>query len=278
MAACAPLVALSCTCGGAPGSFSGTSGLHEDSFIGLKAFFDRYEYPSLLESDRFFRLELEGRYEISRTLAAQVRVPYLINHRLGFDPVQGLGDAQLGVRWIPFKRSGMKTLHKVATSVAMELPSGRFALPSEEVMPRALSTGSGSWDLRLGAAYLAQRGSNGLAAEFQYAANTANGQGYRFGNRAAASLLVFRTFGAQKRLTPFAGVAYESKENDIENGEPIFGNSGSELLAQGGLQFSTRKMSLTGKCDVPLISDMQISTKHRPRVFASIIFFINSRN
>lgn len=132
----------------------------------------------------------------------------------------------------------------------VKLPTGKYNPGEKNIQEGAQNTfqlGTGSVDFSLNAMYDVSWNNWGMNANLGYKINTANGTGYRYGNKLSANLLAYRRIvvGDKYALSPNAGMLLEwavkdHKAADIQvwetGGYSIMGTLGAEVqLGKVGL-------------------------------------------
>ena len=185
--------------------------------------------PDEYSTDTYTRAELWGRFYLSPKIQLFAFVPYHYNTMEGNEQnavVSGLGDISASAQFLLIN-TGEDALsrfrHTLRLGAGIKLPTGKF---DEEdggiVLTPNFQRGTGSVDFIVNGLYTARVGKVGLNTELGYKINTANSDGYRFGNQfnSAASFFYWQNFKKAKvSLLPNAGVYFEQaskhKDGDI---------------------------------------------------------------
>lgn len=157
--------------------------------------------------------------------------------------VKGLGDMSLMANYLVINSGDSlqrKWRHTLAAGLGVKLPTGKYRHggTGTEAINANLQAGSGSTDVTLGMQYTLRRGSLGLATDVFYRINTANKQGYQFGNRLNGSFKFFywKNIGRGTfAMLPNAGVFAETAAVDHQDGIEMFGTNGNLTLGLIGL-------------------------------------------
>lgn len=269
--ALASLAAQACdVCGcGLGGVFFGILPQYNTHYLGLRYSFASFqshinhnsEYtPNERSHDTYQKLELSSRLMLGDKWQVQMVLPYLSNDMNG--TVQkvtssGMGDPSVLVYYNLFN-SGMDLMRNWRQSLLLgggvKLPLGEFNKKDGGLLINPnFQLGSGSLDYLLSANYTVRYKQAGLNMESGYKFNTANGQGYRFGNQWNASSYGFYWVETMKvAYLPYAGLYYEQAAMHTDDGKYQINSGGNSLLATIGGQIYHKRLSFNMQYQVPV--------------------------
>lgn len=219
-------------------------------------------------TEQFSTLDALVRFYPHRRVQLLALVPYqwIRRDEAGvITQTQGLGDVSLMANYIVFNSgdSLRRTWrHTLAFGLGVKAPTGRFQSPvsGKEAINANLQPGSGSTDLTFGVQYTLRRGSLGLASDAYYRFNTANKQGFQFGNRVNGSCKFFywqNIHRAGLALLPNAGIYTEAAGLDRQNGEILDDTGGMVTLGLLGLDvYAAGRVSAGVTFQAPLYHDL----------------------
>ena len=235
------------------GSYFGILPQFNKNFIGLRwsqARFHAYmnhqsDYLSEETSnDTYRKLELWGRYYVSKRVQLFAFIPYSFNSMNGSEQVvstHGLGDITLIGNYLLLNTGEDKTKrfkHTWMAGAGIKLPTGHSTLEDNGALVNPnFQLGTGSTDFLLSTVYTLRYQKAGLSVESGYKMNTRNKNDYLFGNQFHASSQIFywQNAGAFSFL-PNAGVYYEQAAKHKE-GQIIQANTGgSSVQLTAGLE------------------------------------------
>jgi len=210
--------------------------------------------------DDFNRIELRGRYFLTRRLHLNVVLPYIYNNRNSFSaPVQvkGLGDPSLLlIANLIDKDAGDEPLlsHFLSVGAGIKLPLGRYNGDQADHIPDNFNTGSGSTDFQFRLNYNLSFKAFGLSTSVSHQMNTRNKEDYKFGDQYAASSVVFWQKGiGEISLLPYAGLYVEKIEQDeLQPDFSQHGSGGRGVFATLGAEIYIDRFSFNAYYQAPL--------------------------
>jgi hypothetical protein len=250
------------------GNYFGILPLYSNNFVGLrwsqaKFHSDIYPTPNIpgqQSNDTYSKVELWGRYYVTKRIQLFAFVPYVYNNMNGTDQVVGaggLGDINLMANYVLVNNSDEKGdwKHSLITGGGIKLPTGKFSLYDKgKIINRNFQMGTGSVDFNVNAVYTIRYKKTGLNIESGYKINTRNHDDYLFGNqfRLSSQLFFWQKAGVFSFL-PHAGVYYENaamhKDGDIMQ----INTGGSALLSSGGLDIYVGHFTVGVNVQSPMV-------------------------
>lgn len=241
------------------GNYFGILPLYNKNFVGLRwsqAKFHSYIAPTQnltaqQSNDTYSKLELWGRYYLTKKIQLFAFVPYAYNNMNGTDQVvsaSGLGDINLMANYVIINTGEIADdfRHTLIGGGGIKLPTGKFDLEDKgKIINRNFQLGTGSVDFNLNAVYTLRYKKAGVNFETGYKINTRNRQDYLFGNqyRASGQLFFWQKFGPLS-LLPHAGVNYEQAAMH-KDGDIIQVNTGGNAwLGSGGMDIYINRFTL----------------------------------
>lgn len=241
------------------GNYFGILPLYNKNFVGLRwsqASFYSYVAPTQnlqaqSSHDTYQKLEVWGRYYLTKRIQLFAFVPYVYNDMNGTDQVvsaQGLGDINVIANYVLLNTGEEKSdfRHTLIAGGGIKLPTGKFSLTDKgKIINRNFQMGTGSVDFNLNAVYTLRYKKTGINLETGYKINTRNNVDYLFGNqyRASAQLFFWQKIGPVSIL-PHAGTNYEQaamhKDGDIIQ----VNTGGSAWLASGGMDIYINRFTV----------------------------------
>ncbi|MBS1585917.1 MAG: hypothetical protein JSS82_10285 [Bacteroidetes bacterium] len=230
-----------------PQSHSNFIGLQYQNRYFTSADMDGRENDPKAESKQYYNtLQLWGRYNVGRVQLFAF-VPYVVNKHVeasGTDKVNGVGDITLmaNVRLLGNSCSGKAWRHYLQAGGGVKLPTGAYKrdeIKYEEGLPN-MQAGTHSFDFLANTNYTIMHKNTGLNLDASYTATTANGDGYKYGNRLTIGLLGFYSYKQKKTtLVPQLGLRYDVSGGDYDNYTSRLRNDmtgGHQLYASAGIQ------------------------------------------
>ncbi|MCS6967056.1 MAG: hypothetical protein RMJ44_02650 [Cytophagales bacterium] len=150
--------------------------------------------------------------------------------------------------------------HNLLIGGGIKLPTSRFkfdANDNRQVANPNFQLGSGSTDFLATLLYIIRAGKWGLSTDLNYKFNTANLDGYRFGNRLNGQITLFyaRNFRGISVL-PYAGVFGEFSYKDTHHGAELTNTGGRALFAVAGAELYVGRIAIGGNVQQPLLQNL----------------------
>jgi hypothetical protein len=246
------------------------------SYIGLSYVQQQYrlqEAGSVLEQSAQ-TMVLTGQYRLSNKFQITALLPYqFASITSGADRFRqnGLGDATLLLNYVLWQKKIKSANHAFAIGAGLKLPTGHYNTEKGEgVTAPSFQLGSGGMDYLVNASYRLKLGQFAFNALGAYKYNTANEQGYRFGDVTtigATTIYVVRF--CQVSLAPYLQAMQETHFADADDHLLQAHTKGSVLYGGGGLDLSFRQYTLGFNYQTAMRQNlMQGDLQARPRLSA----------
>lgn len=201
------------------------------------------ELDGKVTNQRINSVELFGRFNIYKRLQLSVFIPvnFISQHdtKGGTEKTAGPGDMSFLFQYNllnPLKCNGKKWKQQLRLGAGFKLPVGEFKMGIDQMFATSLQLGTGSVDFITNAIYTFRLNGFGLNAGAGYKFNTANTQGYRFGDKVQSNASVFYVFDIKSvQLMPLVGVNYEHQFYNRKKGRALSFTGGDFLTAAVGL-------------------------------------------
>lgn len=273
------------------GNYFGILPLYNKNFLGFRwsqARFHSYiaasQYLDAQESDdTYSKMELWGRYYLTKRIQLFAFIPYIYNDMNGTDQVvaaSGLGDINILTNYVLLNNGESKSdfKHTLIAGGGVKLPTGKFNQEDKgKIINRNFQMGTGSLDFNLNAVYTVRYKKAGVNLEIGYKINTRNRDDYLFGNqyRASAQLFFWEKIGSFA-LLPHAGVNYEQAAMHRDGDIIQVNTGGTAWLASGGIDIYVKQVTVGLNYQNPVSqsynSDTSTVITSRARLTASLTF------
>ncbi len=210
--------------------------------------------------DTYQRIDLMGRYSLSKKFQLNFLLPYMQNNMEGTHQdvtSSGIGDPVVLVYYNPvntgevlFKRWKQSLL----VGGGLKLPLGAYRKEDGgKIINRNFQLGSGSLDYLLSANYTLRYKEWGINLESSYKFNTSNKLGYKFGNQLnASSYLFYYVQTPQVSFVPYAGVFFEKAGTHLDGKITQANTGGSATFGTLGTQVFRNNLTLTLQYQHPM--------------------------
>lgn len=261
-----------CSCS-AGGSYFGILPQFQRHFAGIRYQYRSFQtnHPPLFATDQpmvsdeyFHTSEFWGRYVIGKRVQLFGFVPVHHFTKIENDRttrVKGLGDLSFIANVILLNtadQAGKDWKHAFQVGGGVKIPTGETDRKSgDELLNPNLQPGTGSIDFPLNAVYTLRYKQLGINTELNYRFNTANRDGYQFGNRMSSALRLFYWIENKGfAFLPQAGISLEHAAADRlhHRQEPYTG--GSAVLTNIGMDVYLRDFSFGLQIMQPTFQDM----------------------
>jgi hypothetical protein len=273
------------------GNYFGILPLYNRNFIGLRwsqAKFHSYVAPTQYlqaqqSNDTYSKLELWGRYYVTRRIQLFAFVPYAYNDMNGTDQVvsnKGLGDINVMANYVILNTgdSTSNLKHIVIAGGGIKLPTGEYSQTDQgKIINRNFQLGTGSVDFNLNAVYTIRYKKIGMNIETGYKINTRNQDDYLFGNqyRASGQFFFWQSL-RQLSFLPHAGVTYEQAATHRDGDVIQVNTGGTALLGSGGMDIYFKRFTVGVNFQQPVSqqynSDETAEITSKGRWTTSLIF------
>ncbi|MGJ1411828.1 transporter [Sphingobacterium thalpophilum] len=266
-----PLSSRACDiCGCGVGSYYiGILPQFNKRFVGV-----RYQYKSLQThlgptgnrtpisaEETYQSLELWGAWNLGSRWRIMAIVPYNFNARNipGSGEVgrmNGLGDIVVYGYYKIFEQMGSTKSnqmfnHSLWVGAGVKAPSGKYdpaqRSAASQDAPNNFQLGTASTDFMINLAYDIRVMDLGLNTNVSYKMNTENKYDYRYGNKLSVNSLLYYKVNIKDRvrLSPNAGVGYETQPKDVSMQRYDVAQSGGYSLAEiAGIEVNIGKVNL----------------------------------
>jgi len=222
-------------------------------FFGVRYHFNSFQTrlnddPTQFSKDFYQTIELWGGWNIGQRFQVLAFVPYNINHQVsdeGTSDLKGLGDAALMVNYKVFAATDKSVSQQLWLGAGLKLPTGKFVIDANDPDVAAVANtqlGSGSTDLLLNGMYNVSINKLGINTTVNYKINSANKEGYKFGNKLTAGSFAYYIFPLNRVIvSPNVGLLYEqtghsellSNKIGLTGGKILQGSVGGEISFNG---------------------------------------------
>lgn len=226
----------------------------------FRADMDHNFLPDEYSNDTYNRMEIMGRYSITRKLIITATIPYMVNTMEGSEPSirsSGLGDPMM-LLFYNVLNNGENTKalwkHSLLIGVGTKFPVGDYKKEQDgELVNRNFQLGSGSFDYLASMNYTIRRKAFGINLESSFKLNSANNSDYKFGNQFNTSGYFFYIVQAEKfSILPYMGVFFESAEHHTDGLTVQQNTGGQATFATLGGQVYFGSFSFTAQYQTPL--------------------------
>jgi hypothetical protein len=221
-------------------------------------------------------MEFRGKYYFTDRFNVLATVPVLNNYRSigGWTSVDlyGVGDPILMVNYQVYSTTADKETQDFAQRLVLgggaKFPLGAVDRQFDgEKVDLDMQPGTGSMDYLASLEYQIRYKKVGLNTNFIYKLNSANKEGYRYGDLFNTSIHLFSLLEVKSfKIVPNAGVYYEQAGKDHENDDLMKESGGRILFASGGAGIYFKKFAYKITCQHALNNQLngnQLPTKNR---------------
>lgn len=245
------LLCDACGCSASGGSM-GFSTVGENSFLGVRSMYQRYESNDRLYTNSPWRLEqfrtyqIWTRFRISTKLELTAQVPWQHHNRETATGVQtrtGLGDVSINALYKLFSSEDeAKTKsHRFHGGLGIKLPTGEFDQANSNTVNPAFQLGTGSFDFTILGEYVFEYQKSGVNVMASYLIKTENERRYRFGNQTNLAAIAYRKVTISHwQMLPQMGVAAEFFESNYSRRSRVDDTSGRVVFARAGFDVSRK--------------------------------------
>lgn len=258
-----------CGCGGG-NLYIGLMPDFSKGFVGVRYHYSQYHTtllsdPSQFSNNYYNIIEAYGGVSIGKHLQVLAFVPYYQNKQIDDDGTttpHGLGDATVLAQYKVFSSTHLTSTKKVFQQqlwlgAGLKLPTGSFnadvADPEITVADINAQLGTGSTDILLNGMYTARIENLGINASANYKINTANSDGYKYGNKFTGNLIAYYALSAGKTtISPNTGISYENIVVNLLNASKVQYTASHVTNAILGVEFNFSKIGLGLNTQLPL--------------------------
>ncbi len=231
------------------------------NFVGLRwsqnkyyAYMDhnsQYLQPEY-SNDTYNKIELWGRFYVSKKWQVFVFVPYSINHMDGSEDnvwARGFGDITILTNYIILNTgdsTGQKFKHTLTMGGGIKLPTGNYKQEENGLLINPnFQLGTGSTDFLFSTIYTLRYGKTGLNTEGGYKYNLANSNHYKMGNQWHVSSQFFYWQKIKSiSLLPNTGLLFEQGQKNKDGTALQTNTGGNTLLVTAGMEIYYRKFTV----------------------------------
>ena len=239
-------------CGGGTGNYNPFLFPHlSKSYIGLNYMhrsFHTHNDDGTKTSSHYSTLLLSGQYSLTRKLQLMAFIPYQFSTLENAGSLQkksGLSDVSLLVNYRLWDKTGIVS-HALIVSGGMEWGTGKYEAPkTQEITDRNFQLGSGSTDYLLNGTYRVSYRNWIVSAIGSYKYNTANKEGYRYGDvLTLGAVAAYRKNWDKISLAPYVQVIQENQMKDADRHILQEHSGGKILYAGAGADVSTSRFTI----------------------------------
>lgn len=231
--------------------------------------------------------ELWGGWNIGKKIRVMGYVPVNFNSKENQGATtdkKGIGDIgfQGFYRVIDERKTLTKQLlvHSLWVGAGIKIPTGKYDAGEKNISDNnanIFQLGSGSVDITLNAMYDVRLQDVGINATVSYKINTANSEGYRYGNKLSGNVQAYHKLRVKQEITvsPNLGLLYENTARDKARGYLHDMPGGQLLLGAAGMEAGFRRFAIGGSYQLPLSQDLargSVKANDRAMVHLSILF------
>ncbi|OYQ50391.1 transporter [Flavobacterium aurantiibacter] len=261
------LLCDACGCSASGGSM-GFSTVGENSFLGVRSMYQRYESNDRLYTNSPWRLEqfrtyqIWTRFRISTKLELTAQVPWQHHNRETATGVQtrtGLGDVSINALYKLFssENEAKTKSHRFHGGLGIKLPTGEFDQANSNTVNPAFQLGTGSFDFTILGEYVFEYQKNGINIMTSYLIKMENERRYRFGNQTNLTAVAYRKVTVSHwQMLPQVGVAAEFFESNYSRGSRVEDTSGQVAFVRAGFDVSRKWINAGFSAMLPVAQDL----------------------
>jgi hypothetical protein len=236
--------------------------------------------------DYFKTIELWGGYNLKK-FQVMAFLPYVHSRKVSDDGEtisSGMGDLLLLVNFKLLSSTALtknertSLRHEVFIGGGIKLPTGVNQVdtsdPDFNIGDFNSQAGTGSVDYLLNFTHNMMWNRSGIVTNVAYRINTANHQGYEFGNRTYVNTAYYYTFTlSQIKLRPNAGINYQNNAINTFAGDTVEDSNGYNLNGTLGINVNRNKVGFNAMVFVPVAQDMYAGqTKLQSRMLIGLTY------
>ncbi len=233
------------------------------NFIGINYLHRSYKinsdgYPSY---QRFDAGTINVQLGFLEKLQAVLSIPFQ-NNRLnngdGNKTVNGFGDATMLINYEVWQQKSIGKKQTFIAGAGIKLPSGKYeAAKTTALEVQTFQEGSGSMDYIFNAAYSLSRKSWLFASTVSYKYNTANKDGFRYGDIFTATATTGYTVDCNPAtITPYLQLKQEQFLPNADAHKLQRSTGGNVLSAATGADVNINKLSIGGAFSLPVYQNL----------------------
>ena len=242
--------------------------------------------PSEFSHDYYKTMEVWGGYNIKR-FQLMAFMPYVFSRKVtddGTTSTQGAGDFMLLVNYKILSAASLtkdesgSVRNDLYVGGGIKLPTGVNRVdpgnPDFNVGDFSSQAGTGSLDFILNATHNVMWNRSGVVTNAAYRINSANKQGYKFGNRTYANVAYYYSINRSAlNIKPSAGLNFQSNTINTFQGAQVADSNGYNLSITAGANFLFKKIGFNVTGFAPVAQNMYDGqTKASSRVLLGITY------
>lgn len=258
-------------CGCSTGNFQiGLLPNFNKGFMGLRYGYSHYHSqvknePTEFSNDYYKTMEWWGGYSF-RKVQLMAFVPYVFSRKESDDGTtisNGVGDVMLLINY-KLRRSATLSKNEKTTVInewygggGVKLPTGTNNVNTSgsdfNIGDFNSQAGTGSTDYIFNATHNVMWNNSGIVTNVAYRINTANAQGYRFGNRIDINSAYYYTFTKSSfKIKPNVGVNYQGNNVNHYNGDAVADSNGYNFNATAGVNVLRKRIGGNAMAFIPV--------------------------
>lgn len=261
------LLCDACGCSASGGSM-GFSTIAENSFLGLRSMYQRYESNDGLytnspwRQEQFRTYQLWTRFRLANKLEFTGQIPLQHHTRetaTGEQTRSGVGDISANVLYQLFAKENkeQKKIQRLHAGLGIKLPTGEFDEQSSNTVNPAFQLGTGSFDFTFLSEYVYEFKNYGVNTMLSYVAKTENERKYRFGNQTNFAIVGYKKMALKNwQLLPQVGFTAEVFESNFSRGSRVENTSGYVSFARAGFDLSHKGINFGVSGMLPVVQDL----------------------
>jgi len=258
-------------CGCSNGNFQiGLLPSFNKGFMGIRYSFSRFEShvqsdPTQFSHDYYRTAELWGGYSFKK-FQVMAFMPYVFSRKESDDGVtvsNGMGDLMMLINYrilsstFLSKNEKSTVMHDLFVGGGVKLPTGvnsvNAADPAFNIGDFNSQAGTGSIDYMLNVTHSMMWNNSGIVTNAAYRINTANQQGYKFGDRTYLNSSYYYTFTKSSvKIKPNAGINFQSNNINTYNGDHVDQSNGYNFNSTVGMNVLRKKVGVSAMAFIPV--------------------------
>ncbi len=279
------LLCDACGCSASGGSM-GFSTIGENSFLGLRSMYQRYESNDGLytnspwRQEQFRTYQLWTRFRLANKVEFTGQIPFQHHTRetaTGEQTRSGIGDISANVLYQVFAKESkeQKKIRRLHAGLGIKLPTGAFDEQSSNTVNPAFQLGTGSFDFTFLSEYVYEFKNYGVNSMLSYVAKTENERRYRFGNQTNIAIVGYKKMTLKNwQLLPQVGFTTEVFESNFSRGSRVKNTSGYVSFARAGFDLSRKGVNFGVSGMLPMVQDLNnglVKARERLSVHLNIL-------
>ena len=222
------------------------------SYIGLSYLHRTYHTrgdEGAFGTEHYNSFMLTGQYKLGKKLQFLALLPWqtnILTNDAGTRRAQGLGDITLNGQYRLWDQQTKKLRQTVLIGGGVKLATGRYVpAATDKADDQNFQLGTGSTDFLLNGSYRLSYRKWVFGASTSYKYNTANSDGFRFGDIWNAGVMaVYRQDWDKVSLLPYVQLTHEAQLQDADNHVLQSHSGGTVFYAGGGVDLNTKRFTI----------------------------------